>query len=261
MKTWFCFSNFLSGNDVASTSNSLEAAARKESGLFAKEWRGALAYGLLIYGIYRLIVLISTTWFMMKSNGLPTLLSDPILISYGPASIFLGAMFVVHRQVWFPDLQFVGTWGRRDLVIGTTTLSALYFAVTALEYWMGQPREAIMASLYQFKTPPQIVVFVTALLVLPPIVEELAFRHFLLSVLPFRKNRIVAVIAVVTTALYFSHAHGYQHWTTNVEMFVVGVVLAIARIRSNGLLLPVALHAYTISLALVLDQVMRHVGR
>nr|WP_080398351.1 CPBP family intramembrane glutamic endopeptidase [Burkholderia pseudomallei] len=95
----------------------------------------------------------------------------------------------------------------------------------------------------------------------PPIVEELAFRHFLLSVLPFRANRIAASIAVVATALYFSHVHDYQYWTTDAEIFLVGVLLAIARIRSNGLLLPVALHAYAIAVALLLDLALRHLGR
>ncbi|MGU8077254.1 CPBP family intramembrane glutamic endopeptidase [Burkholderia pyrrocinia] len=95
----------------------------------------------------------------------------------------------------------------------------------------------------------------------PPIVEELAFRHFLLSILPFRANRTVATIAAIATAVYFSHVHDYQHWTTDAEIFLVGVILAIARIRTNGMLLPIALHAYTIALALLMDQAIRLLGR
>lgn len=98
-----------------------------------------------------------------------------------------------------------------------------------------------MASLYSLKTTAQNVVMVISLLALPPIVEELALRHFLLSILPFKANRKIAVVAVVTTTRLFSvqHRH-YDNLTTYLLLFALGVVFAWARIRSNGIALPIA---------------------
>lgn len=53
-----------------------------------------------------------------------------------------------------------------------------------------------MVSLYQFKSDIQVVVLVVSLL-LPPIVEELAFRHFILSALPFNANTWISWVAVL----------------------------------------------------------------
>lgn len=246
---------------MASTSNHLQPAAPLELGAFATKWRWILIFGPLVYGIYRLIAMIAVPLSVGQFNLLPVALGYPIIVYYGPALAFLWLMFIVHRRRWFRDIRFVGQVGRRDLLIGIATITLLYLIEAAVEYLMGQPREAKMASLYQFKSAFQIVVLVASLLVLPPIVEELAFRHFLLSTLPFRANRVVATIAIVATSLYFSYVHGYQYWTTNVTIFLVGVIFGFARIRSNGMLLPISLHTYTIAFALAMDQVMSRLVR
>ncbi|WP_174930207.1 hypothetical protein [Burkholderia lata] len=43
-------------------------------------------------------------------------------------------------------------------------------------------------------------------------------------------------------------------------IFLVGLVFAVARIRSNGMMLPIVLHAYAVALALALDQLMATTG-
>lgn len=95
-------------------------------------------------------------------------------------------------------------------------------------------------------------------LLLPPIVEELAFRHFILSVLPFNASVWMSHVAVATMALFFVSAHGYIYLSTNVVIFVVALILGFARVRSGGLLLPIGLHAYAIALGLACDQVAAH---
>lgn len=239
---------------MASTSNHLNPTAPLELVPFATKWRWVLLFGPLVYGIYRLIVLVAVPLSVGQFNLLPIASGYPIIFYYGPALVFLWLMFIVHRRTWFRDIRFVGEVCRRDLLTGIAMITLLYVIEAAVEYLMGQPRETKMVSLYQFKSTSQIVVLVASLLVLPPFVEELAFRHFLLSTLPFRANRVVGAIAIVATSLYFSYIHGYQYWTTNVTIFLVGVTFGFARIRSNGMLLPIALHAYTIALALAMDQ-------
>ncbi len=77
-----------------------------------------------------------------------------------------------------------------------------------------------MVGLYQFKTNLQVAVLIVSLLLLPPIVEELAFRHFILSVLPFNASVRMSRAAVATMALFFVSAHGYIYLSTNVLMLI-----------------------------------------
>lgn len=222
---------------------------------FARRWSPILALGLLVYAAYRLLNPLIVGQFpdsVRFSYGVP--------VYYGPAAILLLTLFALHRWGCFPDLRFVGILRRRDVRWGILAVSVLYLSAYGVALLAGQPREPVMVQLYWLKTPVEIAVMVVSLLVLPPIVEELAFRHFLLSVLPFRANRAIAVIAAVATAVFFSWVHSYDYLTTYLLLFGLGIVFATARIRSNGMLLPIALHSYAVAFALVCDQVVARLG-
>ena len=85
-----------------------------------------------------------------------------------------------------------------------------------------------------------------------PLGEELAFRHFLLNLFPFRKP-LWAGVAIVVTALAFASIHlQYTFKSTVVLLFVLALMLAYARVKTGGLLVPMAMHACASLLALVL---------
>ncbi len=85
---------------------------------------------------------------------------------------------------------------------------------------------------------------IASLIVLPPIVQELAYRHFLLTAVPIERSKRLAAVTVFVTALMFWHAHsGYIHTPTDWLMFILGLVLGWARVATGGLLLPSSLHA------------------
>lgn len=158
------------------------------------------------------------------------------------------ALFALHRLTVFPDLRFVGTIWRRDVYFGIAAITLIYAAATIYAISVGQPREIVMVTLYNAKTTTQNAIMVASLLVLPPIVEEVAFRHFLLSTLPYKLGRSVSIVAVVATAAFFAYEHpGYQYLSTDLLLFAVGCVLAVARIRSDGMVLPMALHSLAIA--------------
>ncbi|MDD1494046.1 CPBP family intramembrane metalloprotease [Burkholderia stagnalis] len=242
---------------MASASTESNFPGRPGTYEFAKNWRWiALFLGPAVYGVYRFIENVIIPVVVVSLDLQSVYASYVILFRYVPALVFLAVMFYVHRRVFFPDIKVVGTIRRRDVVVGVAAITLVYLADNALGWLMHQPREVIMAGLFQSKTFFQIAVMIGSLLVFPPIVEELAFRHFLLSALPFRANWGIATLAVCATALYFAHVHDYQYWTTSLTMFLVGVVFAIARIRSNGMVLSIVLHAYAIALGLAMDQLM-----
>lgn len=72
---------------------------------FATRWELALLIGPFVFVAY---------WAM---NGLvvglfdpSTVITYPILVFCGPASVFLGAMFLIHQRYCFPDIRFAGAF-------------------------------------------------------------------------------------------------------------------------------------------------------
>ncbi|WP_333721429.1 type II CAAX endopeptidase family protein [Burkholderia cenocepacia] len=240
---------------MASANTESTLPTRSERREFARSWRWIVLFGPAVYGIYRLLEIVGVPLMVVAFNLQPLYAAYSIVFAYGPALAFLVAMLYVHRRM-LPDIQVLGNITRRDIVVGLATITLVYLAGNAVELLMRQPREANMAAMFQSLTAIQIVAKVGALLVLPPIVEELAFRHFLFSFFPFRANRRIATIAVCVTALLFAYAHSYQYWTSIVTMILVGVIFAIARVRSNGIVLPIVLHAYAIAFGLTTDQLI-----
>lgn len=224
---------------------------------FATRLRMASFFGLLVFWAYRqinpLIVRQFEPW---------TRLHYSVPVYYGPAALLLLSLFALHRRFFYPDLRFVGNVRLIDVARGMLVVSSLYVVTYGVALYLRQPREPSMVMLYILKTPAENVVMVISLLVLPPIVEELAFRHFLLSVLPFKASHWIASIAMVTTALFFAFQHRqYVYVTSYLLLFALGVAFARARIRSGGMVLPIALHGYAIGFALVCDQLFANLQR
>lgn len=214
-----------------------------------------LLLGPLVYLLYRTLSTLAVALF-----DFPVVMGYPILVYYGPALVFLGAMFLAHKRFCFPDIFFVGTCGGKSAVSGVIAITVVYLATYIAAYLLGQPREPSMVSLYQFKTDIQVIVLVISLLLLPPIVEELAFRHFILSILPFNASVRIAWVAITATGLFFVYTHSYIYLTSNLLIFALAMIFGLARIRSGGLLLPIALHAYAIAFGLVCNQVAAYLG-
>jgi len=223
---------------------------------FATQWRGELLLGLLAYLVYERVVLFV---IVIVSRFSPiTLIHYGVLVNDGPAALLLLAMFMAHKWCCFPDIRFVGNIRAGFVFRGILAVTAIYLATEGAALWFQIPREHYMKTLYDFKTPIQIAVMLMSLLILVPIAEELAFRHFLFSVLPFKKNKWIAYAAIIGTAACFSFRHPqYINWLTYVQMFMLGVIFALARIQSNGVVLSFGLHAYAVICALVCDQVVK----
>lgn len=78
--------------------------------------------------------------------------------------------------------------------------------------------------------------------VMAPLLEELLFRHAALSP-ALRFNRYCVFIVIILASALFSFAHtNYQHWTTYLSLFEMGLLLSAARVSTGGIALPIALH-------------------
>jgi membrane protease YdiL (CAAX protease family) len=222
--------------------------------IFAKRWSviSVLLASLAYFG-YRYIadhVAAVAGATLYYSYSVPTI--------YGPALMFLVAIFIVEKRILFHELSFVGNFSKRDLALGLAAVTCLYTAVYLAADYLGNPREPSMVLLYSFKSTFQITILVLTLLILPPIVEELLYRHFILTSVPVFKGKVTAACSILITSALFSYAHNYVYQLTYISLFLVGIILGIARVHSKGLLLPILLHMYAIGYVLLCDQVVKH---
>lgn len=86
-----------------------------------------------------------------------------------------------------------------------------------------------------------------AMVVAAPIFEELFFRGFLLEGL--RHTFMGATGAVILTSLLWAVIHTQYDLYYIVTIFVMGVVLGMARIQTGSVILPIGLHAFVNGLA------------
>jgi membrane protease YdiL (CAAX protease family) len=104
--------------------------------------------------------------------------------------------------------------------------------------WFGEPIPAFVAHSYRTAGSPTFLV--VAFVVCAPLSEEVVFRGFLLTGLAtaYRTRTAVLVTAVIFAAL---HLGQYGLWEL-VSLAVFGALLAVARLRSGSLLVPIAMH-------------------
>jgi membrane protease YdiL (CAAX protease family) len=224
---------------------------------FATGWLPGLIIGPLVYYVYRQIV-----GHLQAVVDPQILFAYDIPVYYGlPAILLIGALLL---QRWLlPGMQLLGRFAWRHLLVGAGAVVVAYLASAGLSIGLGYGREFSMVVLGFGKNDAQYQLMVVALLVLPPIVEEIVFRHFLLGTLPFQRSRSFAAVAVVASAALFMYAHfaGYNYWPTHALMFTLGVIFAIARLQTGGLLLPITLHSLAVATALILNAIWAYLTR
>jgi len=133
-------------------------------------------------------------------------------------------------------------WG---IPAGMGVQVAISLVTLPLILWLfpdGPPQQGVAEIAGQSKTVvDQLAVFI-AVAVAAPIVEEVIFRGMLLSVLA---RKMPAWAAIVVSAAVFGAVHLFDPNAIAVVpgLFLVGVVLAWAAIRTGDLSLPIALHS------------------
>lgn len=88
-----------------------------------------------------------------------------------------------------------------------------------------------------------------ALVIAAPVVEELFFRSFLLQGL--RNSRLGTSGAIVLTSLAWAFLHSQYSSAEITEVFVFGVILGVARMRTGSVYTSIAMHATANLLTLI----------
>lgn len=166
----------------------------------------------------------------------------------------IGGLYLFLRRKPLAGNAFRGEhFSAKALWLGLSSVVVVYLLAYNYAAWVNQPPEPFML---QFMTllgagsPVDRLLLAGMVIILAPLGEELAFRHFLLNLFPFKKP-LWALVAIVVTALAFASIHlQYTFTSTVVLLFILALMLAYARVKTGGLLVPMAMHACASGLAL-----------
>ncbi|MBI6851236.1 CPBP family intramembrane metalloprotease [Pseudomonas cichorii] len=132
----------------------------------------------------------------------------------------------------------------RVLRLGVPLIVVAYVVTTFLDVTLGFGREPFMENLLSKFSTAQIILFLSMLIVLPPLSEELLYRHFLIRLFPIT-SRSWQWVAVIATAALFMLSHGqYKNWPSFLLLGCLGAFFGAARIATGGVVAPVLLHSF-----------------
>lgn len=172
------------------------------------------------------------------------------------ACAVIGGLYLFLRRNARAGHAFRGAdFSGKALWLGLSSVVVVYLLAYNYAALVNQPPEPFMLQFMGLLGAGSLadrVLLVGMVIVLAPLGEELAFRHFLLNLFPFKKP-LWRLAAIVVTALAFASIHlQYTFKSTVVLLFVLALMLAYARVKTGGLLVPMAMHACASTLALVL---------
>ena len=139
-------------------------------------------------------------------------------------------------------------WRRVSIwrVIGWCMLCLFAVYLTGVAHQLlGWPESDFMAKMALVGSP---VALVLAVVIAAPIFEELVFRGFMYS--GFERS-LGALPAVLLTSMVFAMMHFQYNYYELLHIFVLGLVLAWARMRTQSLWTPIAMHAVNNGLAIM----------
>ncbi len=172
----------------------------------------------------------------------------------GITALVLLALFALQYRA-DSRTQWRGHAIRKPPAVGAISIIGTYLLFGVAVFVLGLPREVFMAELLDGLNSWQVAIKIASLIVLPPITEELFFRHYMLRLFPYENSRAWTWIAIIVTSAIFAGMHiQYGNWITVVLIFACGGVFAVARVVSGGLLVPVLLHSLAEVVALTTDK-------
>lgn len=210
-----------------------------------------------------LAVVMAAGWLLLQVLGAYFAgehLAWRMLLSHGVAAIALWLM-LRWGQAKFPRYAPApitrGSIQTRDVLILGSLMFLGYAANYLFAMVVGQPQEPYMHVVMSLGVGDlAMVVFAAAVIV--PMSEELVFRHVLpgLTAEPAPRLELLAIVRVVAAIAVFVWGHNqYQFVSTMVLLGLVAMLCMVARWKTGGLLLPVALHGFASLLALAFNAI------
>lgn len=222
----------------------------------ARRPREQILFGLLMFAGYlgsQFVSVLPLQYFLSAADLAALMQGYAFAVILAPSLVLMLAGFWAWRRWFSHKPALVGDAGWRDVVRGIGLVLLIQALAAAISVFLDMPPEPFMTALYTGKTPAQIVVMVICVLIWAPLIEELAFRHFLIPRIDDQPRGWRMAFLIAFSALCFAALHmmQYHHLLSFLALFGWGLVLGYYRWRTGGLLLPMLLHAFVSSIGLL----------
>jgi len=167
---------------------------------------------------------------------------DAIAVGQIPAAI-VGVMMII----WFASMRkLLSVDEYLDLNIPTLKSMLLFLglmilimiAMESLNYFLDRPVPEFMTKVYN--STQNLPLLWIAVAVGAPFFEEFLFRGFLLEGLS--RSKLGMIGAIILTSASWAVIHVQYGWFEIISIFLIGIVLCIAKIKSKSLYVPIAMH-------------------
>jgi membrane protease YdiL (CAAX protease family) len=147
----------------------------------------------------------------------------------------------------------------KSFLIWLAVMIGLIVVTDGLSYILGRPfNPQTNVDMYNSSVFPALIWLET--IVFAPAIEETLFRGFLFE--GFRRSRMGVILTVVLLALVWTSLHFDYDLFTLAGVFVGGILLGIARQKTNSLWVPISMHVFgnlvaTVEIALNMNALIK----
>lgn len=127
-------------------------------------------------------------------------------------------------------------------------LIVYFLALEVLSLVVERPVPESMVSAY--RSTDNLPLLWAAMIVAAPLVEEFFFRGFLFEGL--RDSRLGSFGAVIITSMAWAAVHLQYNWYEVAQLFILGLLLGAAKIKTQSLYIPLAMHSLNNLTAMVM---------
>lgn len=176
-----------------------------------------------------------TLRYLVEDSGV--LLQVSLMVNVLSAPLIALMVFSKKGSSWRDYMAWRGVSIWRVILWCMLCVLAVY-SMGVLHHVLGWPESTFMGKMAQIGSP---MVMVLAVVVAAPIFEEMVFRGFMYGGF---ESSMGAMPAVLLTSVIFAMMHAFQYNGYELlHMLVLGLMLGLARMRTQSLWVPIAMHA------------------
>lgn len=198
------------------------------------------------------VAIAAYAWYLVQQQPgtslgelMPTLATDGLGISISLIPGALSGSLLIILFAWLRDNISVKdylhlSWpGLKSLLLWMGLLILFAIGMELVNQYTQRPMPGWMVESY--KTAKILPLFWFTLVVAAPVFEELLFRGFLFEGL--RHSRLGSIGAIVITAALWASIHLQYELYEVISIFLIGLLFGYAKIKTNSLYTPMAMHA------------------
>lgn len=230
-----------------------------------------LFYAVMVMFFYMLIQNAVLQHFidLRKSGGstlddatlIHSLVNDATMVSTGiclgtlSATLFL-VLLIRFRKVDIKEHLALHPFAAKDLFNWLIVLIGLSIVTTLIAWLISHETPEFMVKLWNSRD--NTLLLLLAILIAAPIFEECLFRGFVFT--GVQNSHLGTAAAIVISAAFWTMIHTQYGAFELVTVFIFGIILAVSRVASGSLYVPIALHSAnnlfaTLEMALFVENV------